>query len=49
MSLDTFLYNLQKGEILQKGADIEKEKELIAEGGTDDLDLDNNFWENPEQ
>ncbi|MCP3672776.1 MAG: DUF4055 domain-containing protein, partial [Gammaproteobacteria bacterium] len=47
MSLDTFLYNLQKGEILQKGADIETEKELIAEGGADDLDLDNNFWQKP--
>ena len=48
ISLDTFLFNLQKGEILPKGTDIEDEKELIAEGG-EPLDLevmDNNSFDN---
>ena len=39
ISLDTFLHNMQKGEILPKDTDIEDEKELIAEGG-ESLDLD---------
>ena len=39
MSLDTFLTNLQKGELLPKGIDIEDEKTLILQGG-DPLDLD---------
>ncbi|MCP5079127.1 MAG: DUF4055 domain-containing protein [Psychromonas sp.] len=40
MSLDTFLNNLQQGEILPKGATIEEEKELILAAGGKDLDLD---------
>jgi len=39
MSLDTFLYNLQRGELLQKGNDIDDEKDLIADG-SDELELD---------
>ena len=41
ISLDTFLYNLQAGEILPKDVDIEEEKERIEEeGGSGDVDLD---------